>query len=426
MIITRKKLLPGVTLHHIGTDKFKIASVSISLLTQLTREKAAMNALIPNVLCRGSAAYDDMDKLNERCDELYGAAVTPQVRRIGEIQTVGLTITFPEAAFLPDKENVTQEAISLLSEILLEPSTRGGLLREDYVNSERDKMAEAIRSRVNNKGQYALIRCIEEMCCFEDYAVTRLGRLEECREIRYRKLTRQYQELLSTSPVEIFYFGRETPERVAEWLRASLSTMPRGEIEYDIGTDVRMNSVEEDVRNVTEEMDVSQARLVMGFRLGEIMEDPDRPVLSVFNAIFGNGVTSRLFVQVREKMQLCYSIGSAVDGYKGLLLASAGIDADRAEDVRSEIMHQLQEIRDGNITDEELAYAKAGIESDLISMLDSAPSLETFFTNNLVDGSDYTPESFAERVNDVTKDEVAAVAQSVVPDLVYLLRGEAE
>ena len=93
MIITRKKLLPGVTLHHIGTDKFKIASVSISLLTQLTREKAAMNALIPNVLCRGSAAYDDMDKLNERCDELYGAAVTPQVRRIGEIQTVGLTIT---------------------------------------------------------------------------------------------------------------------------------------------------------------------------------------------------------------------------------------------------------------------------------------------------------------------------------------------
>ena len=115
-----------------------------------------------------------------------------------------------------------------------------------------------------------------------------------------------------------------------------------------------------------------------------------------------------------------------MDGYKGLLLASAGIDADRAEDVRSEIMHQLQEIRDGNITDEELAYAKAGIESDLISMLDSAPSLETFFTNNLVDGSDYTPESFAERVNDVTKDEVAAVAQSVVPDLVYLLRGEAE
>ena len=424
MNITRENLLPGVYLTHIGTDKFKIASLSISFLAQLRRETAPGNALIPNVLCRGSTHYDDMEKLSRRCDELYGTAISPLVRRIGEIQTLGITASFPESVFLPGGENVTQDVIALMSEILLEPSTRGGLLREDYVNSERDKLAEAIRSRINNKAQYSLIRCIEEMCCFEDYAVARLGNLEECREIRYRKLTRQYQQVLSSSPVEICYCGREAPEKIAECLRSALSTLPRGEIDYEIGTDVRMNAVEDDVRRVTETMDVNQARLVMGFRLGEVMEEPDRATLSMFNTVFGSGVTSKLFVHVRERLQLCYSVASIVDVHKGTLFAAAGIDASKASEAEAEILHQLQEVRDGNITDEELEYAKAGILSDLTAMLDSPGAMESFFFSNAIDGSDLTPEEYAVRVREVTKEDVSAVAKSIVPDLFYLLRGE--
>ena len=160
---TRAKLLPGVFLTHIGTDKFKIASLSVSLLTQLKRETAPMNALIPHVLARGTTRYDNLEKLGWRCDELYGTSIQPVVRRIGEIQIVGLAASFPEAAFLPEQAGVTQEVTGLLSEMLLDPATRGGLLREDYVNSERDNLCDAIRSRINNKAQYSLIRCIEEM-----------------------------------------------------------------------------------------------------------------------------------------------------------------------------------------------------------------------------------------------------------------------
>jgi hypothetical protein len=59
--------------------------------------------------------------------------------------------------------------------MLINPMTRGGLLLRSYVESERGKLADVIRSRINEKGVYAVTRCIEEMCCFEDYSVGRYG-----------------------------------------------------------------------------------------------------------------------------------------------------------------------------------------------------------------------------------------------------------
>ena len=106
--------------------------------------------------------------------------------------------------------------------------------------------------------------------------------------------------------MEIFYCGRSGKKAVAAALKDALDVMPRGEINYDIGTDVRMNALEDRVRFVEEELDVSQGKLVMGFRLGECMEEPDLAALYVFNAVYGSGVSSKLFNNVRERLQLCY------------------------------------------------------------------------------------------------------------------------
>ena len=422
MKTTRDEILPGIFLNHIRTDKFKIATLSISILTQLERETASMNALIPAVLCRGSSHYSDLEKLSSRLDELYGSSLTPVIRRVGEIQVIGLLASYPEAAYLPAGESVTADMISLLCEILLDPATRGGLLRQDYVNSEREKLSDVIRSVVNSKGTYSLTRCIEEMCCYENYGCGRLGSAEDCERIRYRKLTRQYQQLLEHAPIEIFYCGREERKEILRLLREALCTMPRGEISYDIGTDVRMNTVEENARSYTEEMAVSQARMVLGFRLGRVMEEVDKPALAVFNTVYGSGVTSRLFTHVRERLQLCYSVTSIVDSHKGLLFAAAGIDADRFEDAKCEILHQLDELRSGAITDEEMEHAKAEILSDVSTMLDNAGAMESFCLNNTIDGYDITVEEYAELVKAVTKEDVAEIADSAALDMVYLLK----
>lgn len=426
MEFNRNELMPGVFLSHLRSDKFKTACMSVTLLTQLRRETAAMNAVIPFVLNRGTTRYGDMEQLSRRMDELYGAAVEPVVRRIGEIQCIGFYGNFPEPDYLPGGEALLGDTCALMAQLLLDPATRGGLLLPQYVDSEREKLLDIIRSRMNDKRSYALTRCIEEMCCYEDFAVSRFGSESEAENIHYKKLTRHYRELIQTCPVEIFYCGKTDFKAVSAAMREAFSTMPRGEIDYDIGTDLRMNAVEDHVRFVEEEMDVTQGKLVLGFRLGECMEEPDIPALYVFNAVYGSGATSKLFMNVREKLSLCYYASSAVYLHKGIMLVSSGIEFDKLDAARDEILAQLDSVRRGEITDDELRSAKKSVASDLRAVQDSIGELEGFYLSQALDGLDYGPAELAALAEDVTKEDVQAIAESIECDLIYFLKGSGE
>lgn len=426
MEFNRTKLMPGVFLSHLRSDKFKTACMSVTLLTQLRRETAAMNAVIPFVLRRGTTRYSDMEQLSRRMDELYGAAVEPVVRRIGEIQCIGFYGSFPEPDYLPGGEALLGDTCALMAQLLLDPVTRGGLLLPQYVDSEREKLLDIIRSRMNDKRSYALTRCIEEMCCYEDFAVSRFGSESEAENIHYKKLTRHYRELIQTCPVEIFYCGKTDFKAVSAAMRDAFSAMPRGEIDYDIGTDLRMNAVEDHVRFVEEEMDVTQGKLVLGFRLGECMEEPDIPALYVFNAVYGSGATSKLFMNVREKLSLCYYASSAVYLHKGIMLVSSGIEFDKLDAARDEILAQLDSVRRGEITDDELRSAKKSVASDLRAVQDSIGELEGFYLSQALDGLDYGPTELAALAEDVTKEDVQAIAESIECDLIYFLKGSGE
>lgn len=423
MEITRTELMPGVWLNHLRSDKFKTACMSLTLLTQLKRDSASMNALIPYVLRRGTTRYGDMEALSARLEELYGAAVEPVVRRIGEIQCVGFYASLPEREYLPGGQDVLRDTAELMGELLLSPATRGGLLLPQYVDSERDKMLDTIRSRINEKRGYSLFRCIEEMCCYEDFAVGRLGGEMECQAILYQKLTKHYRALLQTCPLEIFYCGRAGEDEVASAMRDALSALPRGGIDYDLGTDVRMNALEEAPRYVEEELPVSQGKLVIGFRLGECMEDPDIAALHVFNSVYGSGTSSKLFMNVRERLSLCYYASSIIDIHKGIMLVASGIEFEKFGAARDEILAQLEAMKRGEITEAELNAAKAGVASDLRSLMDSQGELEGFYLAQALDGADYGPMELAELAESVTKEDVVAIANSVECDLIYFLKG---
>lgn len=423
MDISRTEIKEGVFLNYLQSFKFKTACMSISMLTQLNRENAAQNALIPFVLRRGTVRYPDMDAVSARLDELYGTVIEPSVRRMGEIQSIGFFASFPEGQFLPDAQDLTKDVAELIGQFLLAPNTKGGLFRPEYVDSEREKMLDTIRSSVNDKRSYAVKRCMEEMCCFEDFAVNPLGSEEECEAIRYKKLTQRYRSLIQTCPIEIFYCGRAIKRDVIDALTEALYSLPRGEIDYDIGTDVRMNAVEDSPRYFEEEMDVTQGKLVMGFRLGAVMEEPDFAALNVFNSVFGSGSTSKLFMNVREKLSLCYYASSALNTHKGLMIVSSGIDFDRFEDVKAEIFAQLEDIRNGNISEDEFTSAKSGVSSELRSYMDIPSALESFYLSQTLRGLDYGPMEMAQLVQEVTLDKVIEIAKSVECDMIYFLKG---
>ncbi|MBQ5788227.1 MAG: insulinase family protein [Oscillospiraceae bacterium] len=422
MEYSRVEIRPGVWLTHLREEKFKTACFSVNLLSQLSRQTVSMNALVPYVLHRGTKLWPDMQALSEREEELFGTVVEPIVRRIGEIHCSGFYAGFPEDEYLPGDESVLSDAIGLSLSLLLDPVTRGGLLLPDYVESEQEKLLDMIAARVNNKRSYAVLRCMEEMCAFEDYAAGRLGDEAGARAINYKKLSRHYRMLLQTCPIELFYCGHADVKKVRAILQDQLATLPRGEIDFDIGTEIRMNAVEDQPRLTVEEMDVAQVNLVIGWRLGECMEEPDYPALYVFNELFGGSPSSRLFLNVREKHSLCYYVSSLLDIRKGLLLVSSGVQAQNIEKAKDEIFSQLEAMKRGEFSEEDLETARAGVASDLRSIPDSQSALEGFFVSQALAGADYGPMELAELVCEVTADRVAAIAASTVCDQIYLLR----
>jgi len=419
------EIMPGVNLTCLRTKKFKTDCMSITLLTQLKRDTASLNAVLPYVLRRGTRYHPDMESIAAELDGLYGTCIEPVVRRVGEIQCLGFFANMPATAYLPEG-GVLQSTAELMCEMLLTPNTKGGLLLPAYVDSEKEKLLERIRGVINDKISYSVVRLIEEMCCYEDFAVPAKGTESGAENIHYQKLSKHYKKLLAGSPVEIFYCGGEEPRHVAEVFRDALSGMPRGELDYDFGTDIRMNAVADEPRYFTEELEVTQGKLAMGFRLGECMEEPDIAAINVFNSVFGGGVSSKLFENVREKLQLCYFSSSSAYTPKGLLYAISGIDFDKFDAVKNEILAQLEEIKCGSVTDEELSAAKAGVASALRSLSDSAGGLEGFWLTNLIEGFDYEPEDLAALCEEVSLESVIAIAKGVELDAVYFLKGNGE
>ena len=419
----RTELAPCVWLTALQTDKFKTGCLSATLLTQLDRETAAENAVLPYVLRRGTASLGDMRAISARLDGLYGAAVEPRVRKLGEIQAVGFLSDFPEDRYLPESGEL-ESMTALLGELWLRPNTRGGLLLPDYVESERDKLLERLESLRNDRRSWALRRLIENMCAYEPYAVSSLGGSDEAEDLHYVKLSKKYRSLLASSPMEFFYCGSRRGEEVADLIRNAMLLLPRAEIDLDLGTDVRMNAVESSPRYFTEEMDITQGNLAIGYRLGSCMEDPDEPAIRVFNAVFGGCATSKLFTNVRERLSLCYYASSSVDMLKGILTVSSGIDFDKYEPALAEINAQLDTVRHGEITDAELSGAKKAVANALRQYPDSPLGLEDFYLRQAVQGLDASPDDMAALVEDVTAEEVTAIARGVELDAVFFLKGE--
>ena len=414
----RMEILPGVFLTPVQTDKFKTGCFSINFIRPLKKSEVAQNALIPSVLLRGSVRYPDIRSISARLDELYGASVGSLVRKKGEMQLVGLYADYVEDK-LTD-EPVFRQVLDFTAEILLDPVLENGCFREDVVRGEKRNLANAIESRINNKRSYALTQLLRLMCADETYGIARIGELEDVERVDAAGLYAQYQELLAHSRVEIFYMGAQPAHEAAEAFRSALRELPRGEL-AQVSTEVVRTAGA--VRERIEEMDVAQGKLAIGLRTGCTAADAEYPALLMMNAVFGAGTTSKLFVKVREELSLCYYAGASIEKFKGVMFVSSGVESANFETAKKEILRQLEQCREGNISAYEFDSAKRLILSELKAAADSPGRLDDFYVGNAAAGIGGTVETLAERVAAVTVEDVVAAARRVTLDSVYFLKG---
>ena len=414
----RLEIAPEVNLDYVRSDKFKTGTLSVQLITPINEKTASFGALLPSVLRRGTMSHPDMRSLSTALDLLYGSSIGCTVRKKGENQCIGFAASFIDEEFVPGGEKLLEPMCDLLGELLLDPVTRNGRFLNDYVESEKQNLIDAIRGIINDKRDYADLRLLQEMCRGERYGVDKFGSIARVEKITNQTLFRYYQELLSTAHLELFYCGSAECHRVEEALLTAFSSLTRGpQTEPE---PPRRFAAPSQPRLVTEEMDVTQGKLSMGFRC----DTDDEPAMILANLMFGGSSNSKLFLNVREKLSLCYYASSTYVRSKGILTVSSGIetaDYDRAE---AEILRQLDEIRQGLWEDWELTAARESLLSALQALGDSQGALENYYLGLAATGRRETPEEMAALLRQVTPERIRAAAQSVQLDTIYFLKGK--
>ena len=418
-MIQKFELFPGITLRCFADNRFKQGCLSFQIVRLQKQEEAAMNALIPTVLLRGCEGYPDLRSITNRLDELYGASVGTMVRRVGDYQTTGFYCGFIEDRFAMDGDEILEPMVQFLGQLLLKPLTEAGGFHHGYVNSEKKNLIATIEADLNDKRAYAMGKLLKNMCRADSFGVPRLGEKESVSAIDPVTLYNHYCRILRTSPIELFYVGSTPAERIAALLTEMLKPVERRCESLPGQTPFH----DAESSHETEQMDVVQGKLCMGFTTPILNSSSEFAAMQMFNTVFGAGMTSKLFMQVREKLSLCYAIGSGYYGSKGILTVSAGIDCDKEEAVRSEVLAQLDACCRGDISDAELNSAREALLSSLRGVHDSPGAIESYYATAAISGADRTPALYMEQVRAVTAEDVAAAARTVKLHSTYFLKG---
>ena len=418
MDITRKQLADGVYLTYLPGRKFKTSLLSAQFVTPLRQETASAYALLPAVLRRGTVRYPDMGSLSAQLDKLYGARVDYTIRKKGENQCIGFVASCIDDSYVPGGEKLLEQVADLMGELICDPVTERGRFVPAYFDTEKTNLIDAIRSIINDKRDYADSRLLKEMCAGEAYAIPRLGDESGAEKLQPRKLYAQYQELIATARLELIYCGSASLERVERALQSALSALPRETVRETAV--VRPHQGRSEVLRIDDRMDVTQGKLGMGFFCGST----DTAALLMGNTLFGGSSNSKLFLNVREKLSLCYYASSLYHRQKGLITVSSGIEFENYQKAYNEIMAQLSAVQNGDLEDWELESAKSTLLNAYASLGDSQGRMENFYLGQVATGLHETPEELAQQVRDVTPERIFRAMQTVKLDTVYFLQGK--
>jgi len=420
----KSELLPGVSLTCVNTDKFKSGCVTVNLLCKLNRETAAANALLPRVLRRGSTSLPDMESITAALDDLYGVRIEPVIRKKGEVHCIGFYVDFPDDRYIPGEHSILEKSIAIACEILLSPDMNDGKLRDDYIESEKSNLIDDIRAVINDKRGYSIDRLLEQMCADEPFGISKLGNESDVLAITRETLTAHYHKLIKNSRIEFIYCGSSDPERVKAAFQPALVFLPvRPKTEIP-RTNIIFEPCTDTPRRFTESLDVSQGKLTVGFRMGKTMNDPDYPALMMLNAVYGGSVSSKLFLNVRERLSLCYYASSMLDKHKGVMIVTSGVDFSKFETALNEILEQLESIKRGEISEWEFTSAQRTIVTSIKSALDRPGGLEELYFDRIISAVPYDPVKLSDMVKAVTPESIIDAASGIKMDSVYLLSGK--
>lgn len=426
MNIKKINIKNNIDLCMIKTEKFKMSRLSIAFITEADRILSPTRKLMLSSLMRGSKNYPTVSIINRELDELYGSTVAYRHSSDGDRHVFTFVCEMLDEKYIykNDNVNILRGTLEILKDILVNPIyDEDGLLSEEFVESEKRLACDAIKAKENDQRSYSADKCKRLMLEGQRCGYSIDGNEEIVSAITREELTECHKNLFESSKIQCFYIGSKSEEEICESIKYLFSDAESsGTIQCGYTPFVS----DREITYYEESKPVSQGRLNIGMRAGAVMGDSDYYATSLFNEIFGGSSISKLFMNVREKKSLCYYCSSVYMISKGVIFISCGIKSENKDAAYNEIMYQLDEMKKGNFTDADITTAKKLLYNSLTQVNDSPSGLDSYYFRRNMAGIPYTPAESIKLIEAVTKEDIMRVAERIVPDTVYFLRGTEE
>lgn len=409
-------LKQGINLHIINTNKFKTNLVAVFLTTPLNKENVTKNALIPMILRRGSKTLKNLEEINNKLDEMYGASFDCGIDKTGDNQILKFYMESINNNFLPENENLLKESIEVLFDLIFNPETKNNSFKDEYVNSEKENLKQIIQGKIDNKAKYAYERCVEEMYKGKPFGLYKFGNTEELEKINAKDLYEYYKKLIAECKIDIFISG-EIDESIEKDVVSILNLNEREPV-YN----KKSEELEEgrNTQTIEEHKDVSQGKLVIGLQVGKKDKDSKYSAI-IYNAILGGTPTSKMFQNVREKAHLAYVAGSNYVRQKNNVFIRCGIEIENYQKALDLIKVQIEDMKKGDFTEEDIKNAKTSIISTIKAIPEEQDSEITYNFGQEISGQKMKYEEYEQKINEVTKQSIIDIANSVKIDTIYFL-----
>ena len=414
-------LKEGIKLHTIKTDRFKTNLISIFLTTNLNRENVTKNALIPAVLKRGTKNMISQEQICKQLEEMYGASFDCGLDKTGDNQVLKFYIETINDNYLPTQnENILQKSLEKILELVFNPYIQNDAFCVDYTNQEKNNLKNIIQGKIDNKARYALDRCIEEMYKNEPFGLYKYGYIEDLEKINEKNLYDYYKQLINSCKIDIFVSGNINTEFINMLQQnENIKNLKSRKPEYTMHKIVQKNIDKEKV--IEEKMEVTQGKLVIGLDIN-IKEEPEKYIVLLYNSILGGSATSKMFQNIREKENLAYVANSVYFRHKNNIFINCGIEIENYEKTLNLTKQQIEDMKNGNFTDEEIDHSKKGIIATINGIDDEQDTVISYYFGQELSNTTVSLEEYKEIIEKITKEEIINIAKKVSIDTIYFLR----
>ncbi len=417
--LDRRQIAQGVNFSAISDNRFKTMKVSATVLVPLSKDTASAYALLTQVMTRSCEEYPDFTALSRKLSSLYGASLSGGVRKIGETLALTFSVSGIDDRYALTDESISEELSRILCSVIFNPLLDGEAFNSEEVEQERRQLVELAESEINDKRAYANNRLLELMCESEPYGIRRYGSAEDIKKVTAQELYTTWQKMLKCAHFEIFFIGESSADTARAVFTENFAKMERNL--FTLSTNIVRSA--DSVRKFEDKMEVAQAKLLLGFRTDCGGKDEGVTAMRLMCAILGGSAHSKFFTNVREKQSLCYYCVSRYQRAKGIMTVESGVEFDNIEKTKNAVMAELDAIRNGDVTEDEINFAKLSVANDFVSICDNVSGIGEWYISQLADGRLLSVEEAIDDFNSVTKEQIVEAAGKLTLDTVYVLRG---